>query len=113
MPATKSRSGPYETNLDQTNTARFLFGEDEPNLPNRHTPDHSFPTLVRRDDQMVSSIFLDGWLFEMMFKKVLMSIAVRQRDRVGQHSVCQLPASCPQLCRPAQITLPSLLFLTH
>ncbi|CEJ94096.1 Putative Pumilio domain-containing protein [[Torrubiella] hemipterigena] len=53
MPATKTRVGPYESNLDQTNTARFLFGEDEPNaMPHRHTPDHTFPTLVRRDDQI-------------------------------------------------------------
>lgn len=55
MPATRPRNGPYENNLDQTNTARFLFGEDEPNFPARHTPDHHFPTLVRRDDQIVSS----------------------------------------------------------
>lgn len=53
MPVTRSRNGPYESNIDQTNTARFLFGEDEPNFPARNTPDHSFPTLVRREDHMV------------------------------------------------------------
>lgn len=57
MPVTKSKNGPYEVNLDQTNTARFLFGEDEPHFPRRDTPDHSFPTLVRRDDQIVSLCF--------------------------------------------------------
>ena len=55
MPVTKSRNGIYDTNLDQTNTTRFLFGDDEPNaLPQRRTPDDNFPTLVRREDQMVS-----------------------------------------------------------
>ncbi len=60
MPVTKSKNGLYEVNnLDQTNTARFLFGEDEPNaFPRRDTPDHNFPTLVRRDDQIVSLPFL-------------------------------------------------------
>jgi hypothetical protein len=55
MPVTRSRNGLYEINLDQTNTARFLFGDDEPNaLPRGNTPDDHFPTLVRREDQMVS-----------------------------------------------------------
>ncbi|OAA76685.1 Armadillo-like helical [Akanthomyces lecanii RCEF 1005] len=57
MPVTKSKNGLYEGHhLDQTNTARFLFGEDEPNaFPRRDTPDHNFPTLVRRDDQILSA----------------------------------------------------------
>ncbi|KAJ3477192.1 hypothetical protein NLG97_g8903 [Lecanicillium saksenae] len=56
MPVTKSKNGLYEVNLDQTNTARFLFGEDEPSaFPRRDTPDHNFPTLVRRDDQILSA----------------------------------------------------------
>lgn len=55
MPVTRSRNGLYEMNLDQTNTTRFLFGDDEPNaMPRGHTPDESFPTLVRREDHMVS-----------------------------------------------------------
>ncbi len=60
MPVTKSKNGLYEGHhLDQTNTARFLFGEDEPNaFPRRDTPDHNFPTLVRRDDQIVSLPYL-------------------------------------------------------
>lgn len=48
----------YEMSLDQTNTTRFLFGDDEPNLPRGQTPDEHFPTLVRRDDQMVSPIHI-------------------------------------------------------
>ncbi|KAM3482290.1 hypothetical protein MY8738_004016 [Beauveria namnaoensis] len=56
MPVTKSKNGLYEVNLDQTNTARFLFGEDEPSaFPRRDTPDHTFPTLIRRDDQILSA----------------------------------------------------------
>lgn len=43
-------------NLDQTNTTRFLFGDDEPHYLNSgHAADESFPTLVRRDDQIVST----------------------------------------------------------
>lgn len=62
MPVTKSKNGLYEVNLDQTNTARFLFGEDEPNaFPRRDTPDHNFPTLVRRDDQIVSFLFISSF----------------------------------------------------
>jgi hypothetical protein len=56
MPVTRSRNGLYENSIDQTNTARFLFGDDEPNAMHRgNTPDESFPTLVRREDQMVSA----------------------------------------------------------
>lgn len=59
MPVTRTRNGFYDLNLDQTNTTRFLFGDDEPNhLPRGHTPDDSFPTLVRRDDQIVSVLLL-------------------------------------------------------
>ncbi|EFY88333.1 RNA-binding protein, putative [Metarhizium acridum CQMa 102] len=51
-----SRNGLYDMNLDQTNTTRFLFGDDEPNsLPRGRTPDDNFPTLVRREDQMLSA----------------------------------------------------------
>ncbi|KAG6039087.1 hypothetical protein E4U41_003304 [Claviceps citrina] len=56
MPVTRSRNGLYDMNLDQTNTTRFLFGDDEPNaLPRGRTPDENFPTLVRREDQMLSA----------------------------------------------------------
>ncbi|KFA74670.1 hypothetical protein S40288_03234 [Stachybotrys chartarum IBT 40288] len=56
MPVTRSRNGLYENSIDQTNTARFLFGDDEPNAMHRgNTPDESFPTLVRREDQMLSA----------------------------------------------------------
>lgn len=56
MPVTRSRNGLYDMNLDQTNTTRFLFGDDEPKaLPRGQTPDESFPTLVRREDQMLSA----------------------------------------------------------
>ncbi|KAH0496415.1 hypothetical protein TgHK011_003776 [Trichoderma gracile] len=56
MPVTRTRSGFYDLNIDQTNTARFLFGEDETShLSGGHQPDDSFPTLVRRDDQILSA----------------------------------------------------------
>lgn len=55
MPVTKSRNGMHE--LDQTNTARFLFGEEESssnsnsqNYLQMNTTDDQFPILVRRDE---------------------------------------------------------------
>ncbi|KYK61270.1 Armadillo-like helical [Drechmeria coniospora] len=58
MPVTKTRTGLYDMNLDQTNTTRFLFGDDEPNNVHRgQILDDNFPTLVRREDPMsLSSI---------------------------------------------------------
>lgn len=54
MPVTRSRTGLYDVGLDQTNTTRFLFGDDEPKtLGHGAVPDENFPTLVRRDDQIV------------------------------------------------------------
>ncbi|RDA93193.1 hypothetical protein CP533_3159 [Ophiocordyceps camponoti-saundersi (nom. inval.)] len=56
MPVTRSRNGLYDMNIDQANTTRFLFGDEEPKaLPQAQTPDESFPTLVRREDQMLSA----------------------------------------------------------
>ncbi|KAG6026556.1 hypothetical protein E4U40_001989 [Claviceps sp. LM458 group G5] len=56
LPVTKSRNGLYDMNLDQTNTTRFLFGDDEPRvLPRGRISDDQFPTLVRREDQMLSA----------------------------------------------------------
>lgn len=57
MPVTHSRNGVHDMlSLDQTNTTRFLFGDDEApsssgmkNYLNMN-PDHEFPTLVRRDE---------------------------------------------------------------
>ncbi len=55
MPVTRSRTGVYDASLDQTNTTRFLFGEDEPSALGFGTvPDENFPTLIRRDDHIVS-----------------------------------------------------------
>jgi hypothetical protein len=60
MPVTRSRTGLYDMgSLDQTNTTRFLFGDDEPASQEPKygrgvAPDDNFPTLVRRDDQVVS-----------------------------------------------------------
>ncbi|KAL2759849.1 hypothetical protein ACRALDRAFT_2038617 [Sodiomyces alcalophilus JCM 7366] len=57
MPVTRSRNGLYGADLDQTGTARFLFGEDDSGDA-RHGQgmrDESFPTLVRREDQMLSA----------------------------------------------------------
>ncbi|TAQ85173.1 hypothetical protein B7494_g6502 [Chlorociboria aeruginascens] len=58
MPVTRSRNGMHEMlSLDQTNTARFLFGEDEgatsPDVNNylqMNATDDNFPILVRRED---------------------------------------------------------------
>jgi hypothetical protein len=60
MPVTRSRTGLYDMGgLDQTNTTRFLFGDDDSSGDTKFgqgTSDDTFPTLVRRDDQIVSSI---------------------------------------------------------
>jgi hypothetical protein len=67
MPVTKSRNGMHEMlSLDQTNTTRFLFGDDD--IPSTsdpksylqmHATDDNFPILVRREElqqQQVISI---------------------------------------------------------
>lgn len=57
MPVTRSRTGFYNatSDLDQTGTARFLFGEEDGVGDSKYgqSSNDSFPTLVRRDDQMV------------------------------------------------------------
>jgi hypothetical protein len=59
MPVTRSRNGMHEMlSLDQTNTARFLFGEDEgsttsPDVNNyldMNATENNFPILVRNQD---------------------------------------------------------------
>lgn len=59
MPVTKSRTAFYDVNLDQANTTGFLFGDDndgtEHKIYNQATNEDNFPTLVRRDPNMVSS----------------------------------------------------------
>ncbi|KAH7155304.1 armadillo-type protein [Dactylonectria estremocensis] len=56
MPVTRSRTGLYDVGLDQTNTTRFLFGDEEPSaLGHVSAADENFPTLVRRDDQILSA----------------------------------------------------------
>ncbi|KAF6841318.1 RNA-binding protein [Colletotrichum musicola] len=57
MPVTRSRTGLYGSDLDQTGTARFLFGEEDASGENKYGQgtDDNFPTLVRRDDQMLSA----------------------------------------------------------
>ncbi|KAK1995959.1 ARM repeat-containing protein [Colletotrichum falcatum] len=55
MPVTRSRTGLYGADLDQTGTTRFLFGEEDTSGDNKYgqnNGDDNFPTLVRRDDQM-------------------------------------------------------------
>jgi hypothetical protein len=52
MPVTRSRGRLYD--LDQTNTARFLFGEDDDNSEAKQYQAGStddFPTLTRREGQ--------------------------------------------------------------
>lgn len=56
MPVTRSRTGLYGADLDQTGTARFLFGEEDASGENKYgqaNGDDNFPTLVRQNDQMV------------------------------------------------------------
>ncbi|KAF5693199.1 hypothetical protein FDENT_2184 [Fusarium denticulatum] len=55
MPVTRSRTGMYDVGLDQTNTTRFLFGDEETNAGGHSGPDANFPTLVRHDDQILSA----------------------------------------------------------
>ncbi|ROT42456.1 ARM repeat-containing protein [Sodiomyces alkalinus F11] len=57
MPVTRSRNGLYGADLDQTGTARFLFGEEDSGDARygQVFRDESFPTLVRREDQMLSA----------------------------------------------------------
>ena len=58
MPVTKSRNGMHEMlSLDQTNTARFLFGEEDgtassdvKNYLQMNATDDNFPILVRREE---------------------------------------------------------------
>jgi hypothetical protein len=58
MPVTRSRNGMHEMlSLDQTNTARFLFGEEDgatsPDVKNYlqvNATDDNFPILVRREE---------------------------------------------------------------
>lgn len=58
MPVTKSRTGIQEIlSLDQTNTTRFLFGDDDntasPDINNyleMNTTENKFPVLIRRDE---------------------------------------------------------------
>lgn len=66
MPVTKTRNGLYDLGvLDGTNTARFLFGDDDLG-DSRFTAtnaDESFPTLVRRDDAMVCVVSFPIWFY--------------------------------------------------
>ncbi|KAF5021988.1 hypothetical protein F66182_5945 [Fusarium sp. NRRL 66182] len=55
MPVTRSRTGLYDVGLDQTNTTGFLFGDEDANALGHSVPDENFPTLVRRDDQILSA----------------------------------------------------------
>ena len=59
MPVTRSRNGLNEV-FDHANVTRFLFGDDD-SSPFFHgnIPDDNFPTLVRREDQMVSFSLLN------------------------------------------------------
>lgn len=59
MPVTRSRNGLYGADLDQTGTARFLFGEDDSGDARlgQGVRDETFPTLVRREDHMVCTYF--------------------------------------------------------
>ena len=61
MPVTRSRTGLYDMgSLDQTNTTRFLFGDDESSgqeakFGQASAADENFPTLVRYDTHRVSA----------------------------------------------------------
>lgn len=58
MPAVRSRGGAYESELDGNDVTRFLWDEDAgAGLNGRGTSanDETFPVLVRRDNQTVST----------------------------------------------------------
>lgn len=54
MPVARSRNGAHESGLDGANVTRFLFDDEEGGGSHHNAADERFPTLVRRDDQMVS-----------------------------------------------------------
>lgn len=64
MPVTRSRNGFYDIgSLDQTNTTRFLFGDEDNSGENKsyshvNSSDDGFPTLLRTSEypNMVSLI---------------------------------------------------------
>lgn len=62
MPVTKSRTGFYDIGLDQANTTGFLFGDDDSTLEaklfTKTNTEDNFPTLVRREPNMVRLPFL-------------------------------------------------------
>ncbi|KHJ35245.1 putative rna-binding protein [Erysiphe necator] len=75
MPVTKTRPSFRDMSLDQINTARFLFGEDESNTSSGaneflqvNATEENFPILVRREDYpnmlSASSAALDLALFQ-------------------------------------------------
>ncbi len=100
MPVTRSKTGFYDlSSLDQTNTTRFLFGEDE-DQTRRETKlyqnansavsglDESFPTLTRREGQ-----------------PHMVSLTV---------TAPRLPSECPQICISIwRHSLPDGLLRTH
>lgn len=67
MPVTRSRTGFYGLDLDQTNTTRFLFGDEDNSASQMsqygqvQASDESFPTLSRHDDySTLSSTITNG-----------------------------------------------------
>ncbi len=66
-PVTKSRNGIQDMlSLDQTNTTRFLFGDDDGGAPidsknylQMHATDENFPILVRGEHPQNVSHYLD------------------------------------------------------
>ncbi|TLS25966.1 hypothetical protein PpBr36_07457 [Pyricularia pennisetigena] len=67
MPVTRSRTGFYGLDLDQTNTTRFLFGDEDNSAAEMsqynqvQASDESFPTLSRHDDySTLSSAITNG-----------------------------------------------------
>lgn len=55
MPVSRSRNGAHESGLDGANVTRFLFDDEEGGSgSHQNAGDERFPTLVRRDDQIVS-----------------------------------------------------------
>jgi hypothetical protein len=63
MPVTKTRSAIQDMlNLDQTNTTRFLFGDEDSNLNGKsylqlHSTDDNFPILIRGEGPQKVCIF--------------------------------------------------------
>lgn len=116
MPVTRSRTGFYDAaGLDQTNTTGFLFGDEEPSgLGNASGHDENFPTLVRRDDKIVSPLSFEFSLLHVASSKLGILSCLCWFDVLlqGFHSLSAAHLWSPLLCMGASVfAKPSFPFL--